>query len=101
MEFGKRDHFNQIRRRRYTIFGDPDDGNFTIFTIATERGSKENLTDYRWWTSLPRNNKTFRYDFFEYPGSLSEQNVNMSNKIYMNNKTAQFKFVTSFEQNEL
>ena len=71
MEFGKRDHFNKIRRRRYTMFGDPADGNFTIFTIATEKGSKENLTDYRWWTSLPQNNKTFRYDFFEYPGSMS------------------------------
>ena len=36
MEFGKRDHFKELRRRRYTMFGDPDDGNFTIFTLATE-----------------------------------------------------------------
>ena len=53
LEFGRRDHFSQLRRRRYTLFGDPDDGNFTIFTIATEKGTKENLTDYRWWTSVP------------------------------------------------
>jgi hypothetical protein len=83
------------------MFGDPADGNFTEFTIATERGSKENLTDYRWWTSLPSTNKTFRYDFFEYPGSLYEQDEDFSNKIYMSNKTAVFRFITSFEQNEI
>ena len=84
------------------MFGDPADGNFTIFTIATEKGSKENLTDYRWWTSLPQNNETFRYDFFEYPGSLSQRlELNFSNEIYKNNRTAQFKFLTPFEQNEL
>ena len=70
LEFGERDHFSKVRRRRYTFFGDPDDGNFTIFTIATEKATKENLTDYRWWTSIPQMNDTWRYDFFEYPASF-------------------------------
>lgn len=102
MEFGKRDHFNELRRRRYTLFGDPDDGNFTIFTLATEQGSKENLTDYRWWTSVPQSNKTWRYDFFEYPGSFYQDfDKNFSNVIWMKNNTAQFMFKAPFEHNEI
>lgn len=53
LEFGRRDSFSSVRRRRYTFFGDPADGNLTIFTIATEKATKVNLTDYRWWTSVP------------------------------------------------
>ena len=50
---------------------------------------------------MPQKNKTYRYDFFEYPGSIYvDQSQSDANIISMVNNTVQFKFITAFEQNE-
>lgn len=100
MEFGKRDHFMKTRRRRYALYGDPEDGNFTDFTIATEKSSKAELDAYNWWCSIPYNDDENRYDFYNYPSSFYKQRGNETNYIGKKNRTAKFKFKTSFEQNE-
>ena len=97
LEFGRRDHFMLTRRRRYALYGLVESTNFTDFTIATEKGSKANLTAYNWWCSRMKSDEDSRYDFYDYPASFYIAKANDSNNITKENNTISFKFKTSFE----